>query len=120
MAPPDQIDAEQAAEVRDRRDDLAEALDALTETISERHPRLRTLLRPKPLGTGDVQALLRPGEAIDEAALCAFFGISRTPLREALKVLDAVERHGDREAYRRARELKTWLSRPSSARSAAS
>lgn len=32
--------------------------------------------------------LLSPGEAIDEAALCGFFGISRTPLREALKVLD--------------------------------
>lgn len=39
---------------------------------------------------------------------------------EALKVLDAIERHGDLGAYRRARELKTWLSRPSSARSAAS
>jgi DNA-binding GntR family transcriptional regulator len=32
---------------------------------------------------------LRPGEAIDEKALCAAFGISRTPLREALKVLHA-------------------------------
>ena len=32
--------------------------------------------------------LLSPGEAIDEPALCGFFGISRTPLREALKVLD--------------------------------
>jgi len=30
---------------------------------------------------------LRPGEAIDEKALSAAFGISRTPLREALKVL---------------------------------
>ncbi|MGA7802456.1 MAG: GntR family transcriptional regulator [Gammaproteobacteria bacterium] len=30
---------------------------------------------------------LDPGEPIDEKALCASFGISRTPLREALKVL---------------------------------
>lgn len=30
---------------------------------------------------------LRPGEAIDEKELCSAFGISRTPLREALKVL---------------------------------
>jgi DNA-binding GntR family transcriptional regulator len=32
--------------------------------------------------------LLPAGEPIDEPALCALFGISRTPLREALKVLD--------------------------------
>jgi len=32
--------------------------------------------------------LLPPGTTIDEPALCALFGISRTPLREALKVLD--------------------------------
>jgi len=31
---------------------------------------------------------LPPGEPIDEPALCRLFGISRTPLREALKVLD--------------------------------
>ncbi len=30
---------------------------------------------------------LRPGDAVDEKELCAVFGISRTPLREALKVL---------------------------------
>ena len=30
---------------------------------------------------------LRPGDAIDEKELCTAFGISRTPLREALKVL---------------------------------
>lgn len=30
---------------------------------------------------------LRPGDAIDEKELCSAFGISRTPLREALKVL---------------------------------
>lgn len=32
---------------------------------------------------------LQPGDAIDEKALCVSFGISRTPLREALKVLAA-------------------------------
>jgi len=43
---------------------------------------------------------LPPGEPIDEKALCASFGISRTPLREALKVLhseglvDLVPRRG--------------------------
>lgn len=32
---------------------------------------------------------LKPGDWIDEKALCEAFGISRTPLREALKVLSA-------------------------------
>jgi len=34
-----------------------------------------------------VEAELAPGERVDEKALCARFGVSRTPLREALKVL---------------------------------
>lgn len=32
---------------------------------------------------------LAPGDAIDEMAMCERFGISRTPLREALKVLSS-------------------------------
>jgi hypothetical protein len=39
---------------------------------------------------------------------------------EALRVLDAIQRHGDLEAFRRAGELRRWLSPPSSATSAAS
>ncbi len=35
------------------------------------------------------QQELRPGDRIDEKRLCEELGISRTPLREALKVLDA-------------------------------
>lgn len=35
------------------------------------------------------QHVLKPGDAIDEMALCERFGISRTPLREALKVLSS-------------------------------
>lgn len=36
---------------------------------------------------------------------------------QALRVLDAVERHGDLSAFRRAAELRIWLSHPSSAQS---
>ena len=32
---------------------------------------------------------LKPGEKVPEKELCASFGVSRTPLREALKVLAA-------------------------------
>ncbi|MDV7143453.1 GntR family transcriptional regulator [Tropicimonas sp. TH_r6] len=40
--------------------------------------RLRSLI---------VEDALKPGEKVPEKALCASFGVSRTPLREALKVL---------------------------------
>ncbi len=39
---------------------------------------------------------------------------------EAERVLDAIQRHGDREAFRRAARVRPWLSRPSSATSAGS
>lgn len=39
---------------------------------------------------------------------------------ERFKVLVYIERHGDRDAYRRAREMRRWLSPSSSAPSAAS
>jgi hypothetical protein len=41
-------------------------------------------------------------------------------IAEALRVLDAIQRHGDREAFRRAARIRLWLSPPSSAASAGS
>ena len=41
-------------------------------------------------------------------------------LAERLRVLGHIERHGDREAFRRAAALRRWLSPPSSAPSAGS
>jgi DNA-binding GntR family transcriptional regulator len=48
------------------------------------HGELVTLLRDM-----IIDGELRPGEKIPEQTLCARFGVSRTPLREALKVLAA-------------------------------
>jgi hypothetical protein len=39
---------------------------------------------------------------------------------ERLRVLALIERHGDREAFRRAAEVRRWFSPSSSARSAVS
>jgi hypothetical protein len=39
---------------------------------------------------------------------------------EVHRVLDAIQRHGDREAFRRAAKLRQWLSHPSSAASVGS
>ena len=39
---------------------------------------------------------------------------------EALRVLDAIERHGDRAAFVRSSEIRQWLSPSSSASSAGS
>lgn len=41
-------------------------------------------------------------------------------LQERLRVLDYIQRHGDREAFRRAAEVRKWLSPSSSEKSAAS
>jgi DNA-binding GntR family transcriptional regulator len=48
---------------------------------------------------------LRPGNFIDEVALCELWSISRTPLREALKVLSAegLVRHEPKSPS------KTWM-----------
>jgi hypothetical protein len=40
--------------------------------------------------------------------------------QEALRVLEQIERHGDREAFVRAGRIRRWLSQTSSAPSAAS
>ena len=40
-------------------------------------------------------------------------------IAEAREVLDYIQRHGDLEAFRQAGEIKQWLSRNSSAASAA-
>jgi hypothetical protein len=39
-------------------------------------------------------------------------------LDEAIRVLEEIERNGDREAFRKAATLRQWLSRPSSSTSA--
>ena len=66
--------------------------------VSERPPAAQTSLAPRALYEQVAERLrqqifareLEPGSWIDEMKLCAQWGISRTPLREALKVL-AVE-----------------------------
>ncbi|OYX71444.1 MAG: GntR family transcriptional regulator [Rhizobiales bacterium 32-66-11] len=52
-----------------------------------RHSLHETLVAP--LRDMILQGELRPGEKVPEEQLCAHFGVSRTPIREALKVLAA-------------------------------
>jgi DNA-binding GntR family transcriptional regulator len=58
--------------------------DSLAQPISRRHLHDELLLRLRECIIGGE---LRPGEKIPEKELCDRFGVSRTPLREALKVL---------------------------------
>jgi hypothetical protein len=61
---------------------------------------------------------------VDEYRLrCLWFlrpGYHPTSDQERLRVLRAIEKHGDREAYRRAAGLRAWLSQTSSVASAGS
>jgi hypothetical protein len=61
---------------------------------------------------------------VDEYRLrCLWFlrpGYHPTSDEERLRVLRAIETHGDREAFRRAATLRAWLSPNSSAASAGS
>ena len=43
-----------------------------------------------------------------------------TTYGEAKRVLDSIQRHADREGFRRAAQVREWLSPPSSARSVSS
>jgi DNA-binding GntR family transcriptional regulator len=72
------------------------------ERVSRGRPKLKARLRGRPsvLGRDSLhdallarlrrmiqEGALAPGEQIVETGLCEYFGVSRTPLREALKVL---------------------------------
>ena len=66
--------------------------------MTEQHPRIGNLLKQRrALHAQAVDALremiiagrLSPGQRLVEAEFCEVFGISRTPLREALRVLEA-------------------------------
>jgi DNA-binding GntR family transcriptional regulator len=58
--------------------------DPLSQPISRRHLHDELLAR---LRDSIIGGELKPGEKIPEKELCERFGVSRTPLREALKVL---------------------------------
>jgi DNA-binding GntR family transcriptional regulator len=63
---------------------IASANDPLSHPISRRHLHDELLIR---LRDCIIDGVLPPGSRIPEKALCQRFGVSRTPLREALKVL---------------------------------
>ena len=72
-------------------------------------------------------ASARPEEAVDALVdeyrqRCLWFlreNYYPATREERLRVLDYIQRHGDLEAYRRAAEVREWLSLNSSERSAA-
>jgi hypothetical protein len=70
----------------------------------------------------DAEAALR--QLVDEYRHRCLWFLRRdyypSTLSEAERVLDAIQRHGDRDGFRRAERIRQWLSRPSSATSAGS
>ena len=75
-----------AAEKQNGNQDVDMTIDPATQSISRRslHTELGDRLRDM-----IVEGALVPGSKIPERDLCERFGVSRTPLREALKVLAA-------------------------------
>jgi len=63
-------------------------------------------------------AMRRVNELVDEyRSRCLWFlreDYYPSTVVEALQVLDYIERHGDREAFRKAASLRQWLSQNSS------
>lgn len=72
--------------------------------------------------TPEADAAIR--ELVDEyRSRCLWFlrrDYHPATVAEAERVLDAIQRHGDREAFRRAARVRPWLSPPSSAKSVGS
>jgi hypothetical protein len=70
----------------------------------------------------EAEAALR--ELVDEYRTRCLWFLRRDyyphTVAEARRVLDAIERHGDRDAFRRAARIRQWLSPLSSATSAGS
>jgi len=70
----------------------------------------------------DVDTALR--ELVDEYRhRCLWFlrpDYYPSTIAEADRVLDAIQRHGDRDGFRRAAQVREWLSQPTSATSAGS
>lgn len=70
----------------------------------------------------ETEAALR--ELVDECRDRCLWFLRRdyypATIEEAHRVLDAIQRHGSRDGFRRAARIRQWLSRPSSATSAGS
>jgi DNA-binding GntR family transcriptional regulator len=57
--------------------------------VSDRHPRTSAEEIRRTLAAKIIDGTLAPGSALDECALAGEFGVSRTPIREALRLLVA-------------------------------